>query len=123
MARKTPVGGNVVRAWAQSDEGQAVLAQAETPVTVGLRGKFSQPLIDAFHKANPTQKYEVGHVPTIKVKGVRTASNGRRYGATVTTTLTEIRAFAKAEGLPIGDRGRIAKEVKEAFVASTSPAS
>jgi len=122
MARKTSVNGSAVRTWAQSEDGQAFLTtwatenEVDVP-TVGARGKFSAALIAAFHKANPTSRYEVGHVQSVKVSGTRVTSNGRKIPVTVNATLPELRAFAQSQGLSVGARGRISAEVKAAFAA------
>lgn len=116
MARKTEVGGSVVREWANSEAGQAVLA--EKGLAVGLRGKFSEGLLEQFHKANPRQKYVTGHVPTRSIQGTRVTDGGRKIPVKVNATLTEVREFAKAQGLPVGTRGRISAEVFAAFAAT-----
>jgi len=123
MARKTEVSGSVVRTWANSEDGQAFMTAwaaeqdgREVP-TVGARGKFSQTLIDLFHKANKGQKYVTKLVPTIKVKGVRVSDSGRKTPVQVTATLAEVRAFAEAEGLPVGARGRVSQDVLTAFAS------
>nr|WP_212847169.1 histone-like nucleoid-structuring protein Lsr2 [Actinoplanes ianthinogenes] len=38
---------------------------------------------------------------------------------TLTASTSEIRAWAKENGHQVGDRGRIAKDVKDAFAAAT----
>ncbi|WP_435827191.1 Lsr2 family DNA-binding protein [Actinoplanes philippinensis] len=38
---------------------------------------------------------------------------------TLTASTSEIRTWAKENGHPVGDRGRIAKDVKDAFTAAT----
>lgn len=106
MASRKNVGGNEVRTWAKA-EGLAV----------GERGRFSQELVDAFHKANKTVRYEPNHVPTRQIQGMRETSNGRKVPVKVTATLAQVRAFAKAEGLTVGSRGRVSQEVYAAFAA------
>lgn len=122
MATRKNVGGNEVRAWAKSEAGQAFLAdwaaKADKDVpTVGERGRFAKDLVDAFHAANKKARYTANHVETRKISGIRETSNGRKIPVTVTATLAEVRAFAKAEGMPIGDRGRVSKDVYAAFAA------
>lgn len=122
MASRKNVGGSEVRTWAKSDEGKAFLAswaaenEVEVP-TVGERGRFAEALVTAFHKANPKIRYEAKHVPTRQISGTRETSNGRKIPVKVTATLAEVREFAKAEGMPVGSRGRIASEVYAAFAA------
>lgn len=106
MAKRREVGGSQVRAFAK-----------EQGLEVGTRGRFSQELIDAFHKANKSVRYVPNHVPTRKISGMREVSNGRKVPVTVTATLTEVRAFAEAEGLAIGKRGRVSQDVLSAFAA------
>lgn len=115
MAKKV-VNGSVVRAWATSPEGQAILS-AEG-LTVGKRGRFDSKLITAFQKATG-QKYGVGHVEPRKVSGVRVnAETGRKTPVTVKATLPEIRVWAQAQpGLNVGSKGRIADSVLSAFAA------
>lgn len=122
MAKRRSVGGSVVRTWALSDEGQALLSEASEKAgkdltVVGDRGRFAQELVDAFHKANKGSQYTPNFVPTRKITGTRETETGRKQSVTVTATLAEVRAFAKAEGLTIGERGRVSKEVLSAFAA------
>lgn len=115
MARKTEVSGSVVREWANSEAGKAALAAAD--LTVGLRGKFSAKVITLFEKENKGKRYVEKLVPTVRVKGVRVSESGRKVPVTVVATMSEIRAFAAAEGLPIGERGRVSQTVLSAFAA------
>ena len=123
MARKTDVNGSVVRAWATSEAGQEFMAawaaedaSREVP-TVGTRGKFSQTLIDLFHKANKGQRYVTKLAPTIKITGRVINENGKNVARTVHVTPADLRAFALAEGLAEGSRGKLPEAVKQAYLA------
>jgi hypothetical protein len=106
MAKRRSVGGSEVRTWAK-EQGREV----------GTRGRFSDDLVKDFHKANTAVRYEPNHVPTRKISGTRVTESGRKVPVTVTATLSEVRAFAQAEGLPIGKRGRVGADVLAAFAA------
>jgi hypothetical protein len=114
MARKS-VDGAAVREWANSEAGAAALA-AEG-LTVGARGRFSEKVVDLFQKSTK-QKYEVGLVATRKISGIRVnPDTGRKTPVTVSATLPEVRAWAQAEGLTAGARGRLSEGVLAAFAA------
>jgi uncharacterized protein with GYD domain len=120
MASKRVVGAGAVREWAQSEAGQAVLT-AEG-LTVGARGKFSEKLLDAFHKANRGVKYGVGHVEPVSIKGSRKTEAGRTVPVTVKATLSEVRAWAQSEeaqaaGVTVGARGRVSSATLAAFAS------
>lgn len=113
MARKRPVDGAVVRAWAKSDEGAAALAAAD--LKVGDRGRFGKPVLDLFHAANPGTRYTVGHVEPVVVKGVRTTDSGRKVPVSLKVSPADLRAFAvETTG---ARRGRIGAETLAAFAA------
>jgi hypothetical protein len=114
MARKT-VNGAAVRAWAQTDEGAAALAEAG--LTVGSRGRFSQAVQDLFRKSTGSA-YEVGKVTTVKVSGIRVSESGRKVPVQVNATLSELRAFGRENGFEVGSRGRVSAELKAAFAAA-----
>jgi hypothetical protein len=113
MARKS-VNGAAVREWANTEAGAAALAEAG--LVVGTRGRFSEKVVDLFQKATK-QKYEVGLVPTRKISGTRVTDSGRKVPVTVSATLGEVRAWAQAEGLSVGERGKVSAEVLSAFAA------
>ena len=126
MAAKTQVPGSVVRAWANSEAGQAFIAEwvaaapeGETRVapTVGKRGKFSQVLIGLFHAANKGQRYVEKLTPTIKISGRVINENGKNVARTVHVTPEDLRKFAHAEGLAQGERGKLPEAVKQAYLA------
>lgn len=107
MAKRREVGPGRVREWAQ-----------EVGETVGSRGRFSAELLEAFHKANPRERYAVGKQEGRKITGSRETSNGRKVPVTVVATIADVRAWARAEGVQVGARGRIAPEVLSAFAAA-----
>lgn len=93
-----------VRAWA-----------ADNGFTVGSRGRFSGDLIRAYNKANGL-KYRVGqHVPTRKVS----AKPAKGRTVTRTVNMGEVRLAAQLAGVEVGERGRIKREVIEAYVLGT----
>src|SRR5687767_7935309 len=113
MARK-PANGADVRAWANSPEGAAVLA--EKGLTIGLRGRLSADVQEAFRKATG-RVYTKGHVHPVKVKGVRVTESGRKVPVTVNAVLSDVRATLAAEGVQVGARGRISAENLALFAA------
>lgn len=106
MAKKI-VSADVVRAWA-----------AENGLTVGDRGRLSPEVREAFAKANPKAKYVVGH-KTPKTE-IFVAKREGKTPIRKSIVAAEVRAWAKENGQPVGQRGRITPEVKAAYVLSTS---
>lgn len=105
MAKKQSVGGSEVRAWLREQGEQ-----------VGSRGRLSAEQIGAFEKATG-KRYEVGHVATRRITGVRVTDSGRKVPVTVNASIGEVRAWAQSAGLDVGSRGRIAPTVLSAFAA------
>lgn len=107
MAKKIEVGASEVRTWA-----------TEQGLTTGSRGRFSAELIEAFHAAHPRRVYSPNLPVSVTVKGTRVSESGYKTPVSRKTTLGEVRAFALAEGLSVGKRGRVSQEVLSAFAAS-----
>ena len=88
---------------------------ADNGFTVGKRGKFSRELISAYNKAHGL-KYRVGeHVPTVKVS----AKPAKGRTVTRTVNVAQVRDAARKAGVPVGERGRIAPAIMEAYVLGT----
>lgn len=105
MAKKQSATGAEVRAFL-----------TEQGVTVGTRGRFSAEQVEAFETATG-KKYVVGHVVPRTIKGTRVSDSGRKTPVQVKATLPEVRAWAQAEGLAVGAKGRISADVLTAFAS------
>lgn len=76
------------------------------------RGRLSKAAVEAFNAANPRRKY-VGQreaIMTFKAKPEKGRTKQRK------ATVSEVRAFAVANGLAKPGRGRLSNEAKRAFV-------
>lgn len=101
-------GVSQVRAWAQAEG-----------LDVPQRGRLSNALIEAFNKANPRAKYEPGHVETFEH-----AAKPEQGGRTVKMQISvpAVRAWAKENGVQVGERGRLTDAVKDAYVLAQAEA-
>lgn len=89
----------------------------ENGLKVGTRGKLPPEVIQQFNKGRRV-KYRVGEFEkTIQVRGIRVNGNGRKVPVRRTATPAEIRAAASANGVDLGERGRLSADVKAAFAA------
>lgn len=95
-----------VRAWAQ--------AQGLIP-TSQVRGRLSPAVTKAYNAAHGTKYREGAFVETVEV--VAKPAKGRKVTRKV--NVAEVRAAAKAAGVPVGERGRIPASVLSAFVLGT----
>ena len=82
---------------------------------VGTRGRFAPDLIKAFNASHGLKYREAEHVPTVEVTAK--PEKGRKVTRKVNIAL--VREAALAAGVPVGKRGRISKEVVEAYVLGT----
>lgn len=84
---------------------------------VGSRGRFSPEVVRAFNKAHKGLKYtEAAFKPLQKV----TAKPGKGTPRTRNINIAEARAWANANGYNVGERGRLAANVKQDYVLSLS---
>lgn len=108
MATITAVTAEDVRAWARNKG-----------LDVAEHGRLSGETIAAYNKGRkhtyaPTMvQADVSRV--IEVPGFRLGKNGRKVRVTEKVTNAEVRAWARENGLDVGDRGRIPAEVLAAF--------
>jgi hypothetical protein len=120
MASKREVGAGTVREWVGTlteAERTVTVDGVEVELSIGKRGKLSDNVIKAFEKANKRTVYVPGFVESRKITGLREDANGRKRPVTVTATLPQVREWAAAEGLAIGERGRVSSAVLSAFAA------
>jgi hypothetical protein len=114
MARKhTPATASEVRAWA--------VAQGLIPATQD-RGRLHPDVFNAFNEGKPKgAQYVVGHKEpkVVEVKVATKDARGRNRTAKVKVNPAEARAYGKANGLPVGERGVVPGPVLQAFAAST----
>lgn len=89
----------------------------EQGIEVGTRGRFSAKQVDDFQKATG-KVYVKGYVEPRTIKGTRVnPETGRKTPVQVKATDAEVRAWAQAEGLAAGSRGRLPQAVLSAFAA------
>ena len=88
---------------------------SEQGIKVGTRGKFSRDLIRAFNKAHAVKYSPGNHVAAVK----HTAKPDKGRAKTLTINVAQVRAAAAEAGVPVGDRGRVSKAIKDAYVLGT----
>lgn len=120
MAARTSVTASVVRTWATANP---VKDDSGEVIALGQRGRIPAPVIAAFHKANPRQRYIVAgeaQVPTVSFTIPATDSIGRNRTKRVTITTAEARAVMGHEP---GRKGRFDLDaLATAYVAASKAA-
>lgn len=115
MARQiTPPTADDVRAWGRARGFQ-----------VADRGRLSHELIAAYNKGRKhtfVQTHAPVAQPITVVVGSKADKRGREKPVTETVTAGPIRAWAKANGVELGQRGRIPASVVEAYGAAVAKA-
>lgn len=94
----------------------------EAGIRVGVRGRLNPEAVEAFNKANRAKRVqykEAAHVETVEVKAFKVNSRGGKTPIRKQVSVPEVRKAALAAGVQVGERGRIAQEVMQAYVAGT----
>lgn len=118
LTRKvTVVTATEVRAWA---EGRKINGK----VGVAARGSLPAEVIDAYNKAHKAKRYERTIVQpsasVLTIEGRKTDARGRKNRTTYKVDVPTIRAWARENGVEVGERGRIPASVKAAYAAAMS---
>lgn len=113
---RTPVSGNEVRVWGQSNgfEGKSPREGESFP-----RGRISRALVEAYEAANPGHEYTPGHTSEPTVTLIPTGKNGRKLKPR-TVSLTEARQRAERAGASVSTRGVLSKVAVEAAESDLS---
>lgn len=115
MAVTTAPTATDVRVWA-----------ARKGIEVAAHGRLSAEVIDAYNKGRKNT-YSATMVqpnlsPVLSVPGYKIGKGGRKTRVTEKVTASEVRAWARDNGIDVGDRGRIPAEVLVAFGNRALPA-
>jgi hypothetical protein len=85
-------------------------------ITVGKRGLLNPAAVEAFNKAHKGKaKYEpASYVETVEVKAMKVNASGRKTPIRKHVNIAEAREAAKANGVEVGERGRLALPILQA---------
>lgn len=89
---------------------------ASKGIKVGTRGRFSAELIADFNKGRKVKYTPRAFKPTVKVTALRENAKGGKTPVSRQINVAEARAYAAANGLKVGTRGRVTEDVLKAFV-------
>lgn len=123
MATRKSVSAGTVRTWAKSNLSKFDAALhpsiVGTPGKAGPRGRLHPSVIEAFHKANKSMRYETAsdaERPTVTFKYATQNARGANITKTVTLLTSEARALL---GHAEGTKGRFnIGALSEAYAAS-----